>query len=83
MPEYQTIHEKIDVAGVYAKGRFTPKKFAWRGAVLPVENITLQADIRDGRAKLRQFSVVSKGTVYRLLFHRDTEVWFLEEVWCE
>lgn len=83
MSAYQTIHEKIAVAGVYAKGVFTPKKFSWRGTVLPVEQVTLQADLRDGQAKLRQFAVVSGGTVYRLLFHRESETWFLEEVWCE
>ena len=83
MSEYQTIHEKVDVAGVYTRGAFVPKKFSWRGSVLFVEKITLRADIRDGSARLRQFSVVSNGSVYRLLFHRETEVWFLEEIWCE
>lgn len=80
---YQTIHEKIAVAGVYANATFIPKKIRWGKKVLPVETITMSAEVRDGAVRTRMYSIVSLGTMYRVSFNRDTEQWFLEEVWCE
>ncbi|HYD35752.1 MAG TPA: hypothetical protein VD999_06810 [Vitreimonas sp.] len=80
---YQTIHEKIDVIGVYSHSTFKPVKFQWRDRVLKVEKITSIADIKDGGVKRRLYSVLVKGNLYRLLFHRDGEFWMLEEVWVE
>lgn len=80
---YQTIHEKIDVAGVYAKSKFFPKKFRWGKKNIAIDEITFAADRRDGGARWRRYSVVCGPNVYRLDFHRDEEIWWLEEVWCE
>ena len=80
---YQTIHESIDVAGVFAKGKFRPTKFRWRDRSYRVSQITILADFTDGGRPQRQYSVVCDGNVYRLLYQRDSEIWFVEEVWCE
>lgn len=78
---YQPFHEKIAVAGVYKAGRFTPKWFYWRKKMYHVSEVTLRSDIKDGEVKKRLFSLVASGNVYRLEFNRDTEQWWLEEVW--
>lgn len=80
---YQSIHEAIQVVGVYRQRRFKPVKFQWQQRVLPVDEITMETELRDGGIKQRMYSVVSGGNVYRLLFNRDSEEWWLEEVWCE
>lgn len=80
---YQTIGEKIAVAGVYEKGKFMPKKFLWKNAVYPVQEITISADVKDGVTRKRMYGVVSGENVYRLMFNRDTEIWTLAEVWHE
>lgn len=83
MPEYQTIHETIEVVGTYAHAAFTPKKMKWNNRIFPIDTITFTTDMRDGNVRKRIYSVVSKGTVYRISFNRETEQWFLEEIWCE
>lgn len=80
---YQTIHEPIAVAGVFSHGTFVPKKCVWNGRVFLFSQITMVANFTDGGRPQRQYSVVSEGNVYRLLYWRDSEDWFLEEVWCE
>ena len=80
---FQAIQEKIAVIGVYDRANFTPKKFKWHTREYFIEEITLKADIKDGNVKKRMYSVLSKGNLYRLLFNRDQEIWFLEEIWCE
>lgn len=80
---YQTIGEEISVVGSYQAGKFKPAKFQWRAKVYPVEEITLANDAKDGGVRKRYYSVVSRGTVYRLCFNRETEHWLLEEVWYE
>jgi hypothetical protein len=80
---YEPIHEAISVIGVYKNRKFIPRKFLWLDKEYQVDIITFFADIRDGSVRKRQYSVVSKGTSYRLLFDRAEETWMLEEVWCE
>lgn len=82
---YQTIHEQISVAGVYDHGRlkFTPKKIKWRQRLYTVDEITLTSDVKDGGVRQRFYSMVCGPNVYRVVFNRDTEAWWLEEVWCE
>ena len=80
---YQTIHETIAVAGVYEQHKFTPKKFKWRNRQYVIDQITLSSAIKDGGVQFRTYSVMSGGNLYRLMFNRDDEGWFLEEVWCE
>lgn len=80
---YQTIHEMIDVAGLFLQGKFIPKKFRWNGRSYPIDKVTIVADFRDGGRPQRQYSVLSGANVYRLLYERDSEHWFVEEVWCE
>lgn len=80
---FQRIDEKIVVAGVYRQSAFFPKKFSWKNRVYPVHQITLVSDLRDGQVRERLYSVLSGTTLYRLLFNRETEIWKLEEIWCE
>lgn len=80
---YQTIHEKILVWGVYRQAQFAPQKFVWRLASYPVDKITLVSDLKEGLVKKRIYSLISRGNMYRLSFNRETEIWFLEEIWCE
>ncbi len=80
---YQTIHEQISVLGVFERARFYPKKFRWGDQTLRVEEVTLLSKERDGQVPIHHYSVVSSGTVYRLSFHPETCIWFLEEVWHE
>lgn len=80
---YQRIDEKVAVAGVYNHSTFLPKKFQWGPKTYTVEKITLISDIREGDIRKRLYSVLSQGTLYRLLFNRNTENWNLEEIWLE
>jgi hypothetical protein len=80
---FHTIGEKVEVAGVYAKGYFTPKKLKWGTKILQIEKVTLVSEIRDGDTKKRIYSFTSGKELYRLLFDRETEVWVLEELWVE
>lgn len=80
---FQTIGERIEIAGVYSQGSFIPKKFRWNSRVFPIKTVTLTANIRDGQTKKRMYAVLSGNTLYRLLFNRDSETWTLEEIWVE
>ncbi|HZZ98771.1 MAG TPA: hypothetical protein VFG51_02455 [Candidatus Saccharimonadia bacterium] len=80
---YQTIHEKVAVAGVYNKTRFTPKKLKWKGRELEISKITFVNDFKDGGVRSRMYSVMAGGNLYRLNFNRETEIWTLEEMWYE
>lgn len=80
---YQVINEPIAVVGSYDQGRFTPYKFRWGRRVLPIETITLQAETRDGGVKKRLLSILSGNDLYRLEFNRESEEWYLREIWVE
>lgn len=80
---YQTIHEPIDVAGIYTKSTFTPKKFLWKNHEYVIGTITLKSDTKDGGVRKRLYSVTIGKDVYRLEFNRESESWMLEEVWVE
>lgn len=80
---YQTIHETIAVAGVYDRAKFLPKSFVWRQRKRAVSEITLMANINDGGIKKRHYAVIAENNLYRLLFDRQNEVWWLEEIWME
>ena len=45
---YQTISEPIEVAGVYTRSTFIPKKFRWKDRIYPIQEITLKSDTKDG-----------------------------------
>ena len=80
---FQTVKEKISVVGVYSQAQFVPKKFLWQQRVYPVEQITFISEIRDAAVGKRQYSVISGGNSYRLIFDRSEELWELAELWCE
>ncbi len=80
---YQIIGETIWVAGVYKSSQFIPKKFKWRDKELPISTITLISDAKDGAIKKRFYSVVSGNAVYSLEFNRESEQWYLQELWVE
>jgi len=80
---YQTISEKIEVAGVYQKAKFFPKKFYWKKTLYQIEEITFTADVRNGAVLKRIYSVVVGSNVFRLCFDRSSETWSIEEIWCE
>lgn len=80
---FQTITEPIVVAGVFARGQFTPKKFQWKAKPYLISEITLVSDLKDGGVRKRSYSVMAAGNLYRLEFNRDNEQWLLLEVWCE
>ena len=80
---YQLISEPIDVAGVFTKSTFIPKKFRWNNREYLIEQITLKSDTRDGGVKKRLYSVMVGKELYRLTFNREMETWMLEEVWID
>lgn len=80
---FQTIAEPIVVVGIYNQGKFMPKKFRWREKIYLISEITLATDLKDGGVRKRRYSVLSGGNLYRLEFNRDTEHWFITEVWYE
>lgn len=80
---YQIIGEKVDVAGVYSKGRFHPKKFAWKGRAFVIDQVASCHDFKDGSVRKRQFAVVANGNTYLLNFDRDIEQWVLQQIWVE
>jgi len=80
---YQTIGEEIQVAGLFKKGRFWPSKFKWYGQTFNIQKITLTAEANNGGVKLRYYSVLASGNLYRLQYNRQFETWRLMEIWCE
>ncbi len=80
---YHTVDETIDVVGSYTHGKFVPRKFRWGKRVLVVDQVTLQSDTKDGGVRKRLVSVAVGREVYRLEFNRETEQWYLREVWVE
>lgn len=80
---FTSINESIEVVGIFAHARFTPKKFRWQQRVIPISQITLTSDIKDAGIKKRLYSVLNEKTLYRLEFNRDTEHWTLLEIWSE
>ncbi|MBD3250308.1 MAG: hypothetical protein GF381_01940 [Candidatus Pacebacteria bacterium] len=80
---YQTIHERIEVIGVYKQAQFKPVKFQWQQKIMLIDQITLVSDFKDGQVKKRTYSVQVGVDLYRLEFNRETEVWWLEEVWVD
>lgn len=81
--QYLTIHEAVDVAGVYSAGQFTPAAFLWNKKKWRISKVTMRVDERDGGVQFRHMSVVANNQVCRLTFNRSTETWWLEEVWDE
>jgi len=80
---YHKLHEPCAVVGVYNQGKFIPKKFLWKNNQYAIDQLTFITDIADGNVKKRMYSAQVNGNVYRLLFNRTDEKWFVEEVWCE
>lgn len=80
---YQTIEEPIEVAGVYTKSTFIPKKFRWKQREYLIKEITLKSDTKDGGVRKRLYSVLVGKELYRLTFNREDETWMLEEVWID
>lgn len=80
---FQTIHEQVTVVGKYAAGKFVPHVFGWGNKLLKIEKITLTTNARDGQVRMRNYAVIVGGNLYRLLFNRETELWWLEEIWLE
>jgi hypothetical protein len=80
---YQPVHEEVIVAGVFRHGSFQPKKFLWKNRELPVEEITMQARVKDAGVRKQFYSVVSQGNLYRLCYTLDSQEWELVEVWDE
>ena len=84
MSNFVPINEPIDVAGVYSNKRpFQPTKFRWNNKLLPISQITLTSDVKDGGIKKRLYSVVADNVLYRLEFTLDIEQWKLLEIWNE
>ena len=80
---YQKIDQAISVVGIYQNQHFFPKKFKWQARILPVDQVTLFNNLRDGIIKKRLYSVLSEGNLYRLEFNRDSEQWKILEIWVE
>lgn len=80
---FEKVSEKISVIGVYDKGKFTPRKFKWNLREIPIEKLTLICNIKDGGTKKRMYSALANGSLYRLLFNRDSEVWTLDSIYNE
>lgn len=80
---YQCINEIISVVGIYKNYTFIPHKFKWNQKIYPINQVTLTSNVKDGGVKKRLYSVVSQSNTYRLEFNRDTETWYLLEVWVE
>jgi len=80
---YQTINEPIEIAGVYSKSTFTPKKFRWRHKEFLIKTITWRSDVKDGGIRKRLYSLMSANELYRVEFNRENETWSLLEMWIE
>ena len=80
---YQRIHEKIEVIGVYQRAKFKPVKFKWQQKIYHIKQINLVSDLKDGGIEKRMYSVQIADQVYRLVFDRQEESWWLEEVWVD
>jgi len=80
---YQKIDQLIWVAGSYQKAKFKPIKFKWQNREIKIDRITLISDFKDGAIKKRYYSVVAGSELYRLEFNRDSENWYLREIWVE
>lgn len=80
---YQPVQEKITVAGVFAQGKFEPKKFRWKNRTITIEEITMQARVRDAGVQKQFYSVLNQGNLYRLCYTLDSQEWELAEVWYE
>ncbi|MEO8581036.1 MAG: DUF6504 family protein [Patescibacteria group bacterium] len=80
---YQTIDEPIEVAGVYTKSTFIPKKFRWKNREYLIQQVTLKSDTKDGGVRKRLYSVLVGKELYRLTFNRESESWTLEEIWLD
>ncbi len=80
---YQTLHETIRVAGVFAYGKFKPVWFDWHNEQFKISQITLISKIKDGGRQQRLYSIVVGNDVFRLLFDLQTHDWFVEAVWVD
>ena len=80
---YHTVDEAIDVVGSYGHGKKKKKKFRWGKRVLMIDQVTMQSDINDGRVRNRLVSATVGNEVYRLEFNRESEQWYLREMWVE
>ena len=80
---YAHIHEPISVVGFYTRGKFFPKKFIWQNKNYTITQQTFLTDLKNGGRKQRMHSVIAQDNTYRLLFDRDLEEWWIEEIWME
>ncbi len=75
------------MAGVFSEGKFSPTAFVWSGTKWHIQEITSKVLERDGGVPRCYYSVVAKTDqrtqVFRLLFQKWAETWWIEEVWDE
>jgi hypothetical protein len=60
-----------------------PRKFLWKNRTIQVEEITMQAKVKDGGVRKQFYSVLNQGNLYRLGYTLDSQEWELAEVWYE
>ncbi len=80
---YQTIHERVRVAGIFDQADFKPIWFVWRRRKFNVEKITLVSDLKDGAIKKKMYSVLADGNLYRLDHCPAEQTWVLEQTWID
>ncbi|HEX7017863.1 MAG TPA: hypothetical protein VF209_03070 [Patescibacteria group bacterium] len=78
---FTKLHDRIQVIGIFTFKGFIPKKFQWKDKVYLINQVTLVSDVKDGGLRQRWYSVEVRGNVYRLLYNRDHDEWWLEEVY--
>ncbi|MDP3724228.1 MAG: hypothetical protein Q8R11_01185 [bacterium] len=74
------IDERIDVGVVFTKSKLIPKFFCWRGRAFHIQEVTLTHKVRQGNVPWYFFSVVSRGSLYRLGFDSVSFSWILDRV---
>ena len=82
---YQTIHEDVEVAGVFKQGQFVPKRFLWAKNQYDIQEITMKIKILEyGEATLIYSCMIRQiQAVARLSFNLKSHHWKIEEIWNE
>lgn len=61
----------------------SPQQIFWNNKIYPVTQVGLRHCFREGRKLIHIFSLISRGTFFRLRFDTESLTWTLEEIYYE
>jgi hypothetical protein len=81
-PQFESLHDPVDVITAFIDGRVQPLRFRWQGRVVRVRKVTGEWTRREGNTLMRYFSVETPtAESYELCYDPRAPRWILSRAW--